>query len=207
MKNNELLIKVEKVGYGIFTFFFWYLVIGFFLKSDYPIYEQPFNRADAYEVLRDGMTLSAYILAPAIAVVLFSDWREQHASIKNEKISLEVRNLLNTTVNNMETFPRSGEDHLFDRAIKLHFQNMMTLDRLEKEITIFNKPSFEYVNKLKKINEFNYDCGLVLQNYFFAKKDELSHKDKWDIAEQININVSSLKEMAVNLNPLIVNPE
>ena len=86
MQNNQLRSKIEKVGYCIFTFFFWYLVIGFFLQSNYPIYDYPFNRDVAYETLRDGLTLSAYFLAPAMAYVLFEDWRIQHKLIRAENL-------------------------------------------------------------------------------------------------------------------------
>lgn len=90
MQNNQLRSKIEKVGYCIFTFFFWYLVIGFFLQSNYPIYDYPFNRDVAYETLRDGLTLSAYFLAPAMAYVLFEDWRIQHKLIRAENLYDDV---------------------------------------------------------------------------------------------------------------------
>lgn len=82
MQNNDLEEKLKKVIFNIFTFLFWYLVISFFLKSDYPLYENSFDTKVAYEILRDGLTLSAYFLAPAIAYVLFTDWRVQHKAIK-----------------------------------------------------------------------------------------------------------------------------
>ncbi|MDD2947056.1 MAG: hypothetical protein PHG15_15055 [Acinetobacter sp.] len=206
MKNNELLKKVEKVGYGIFTFFFWYLVIGFFLKSDYPIYEQPFNRADAYEVLKDGITLSAYILAPAIAVVLFSDWREEHASVKNEKISMEVRSLLNSTYLNMITLPSIRDEQQFYESIKRHFQYMVELGILEKDITTYDELSTKYMNKLEIINNLNYECWANLQKDYYQSKDESFNTNVLGLSRQYIAKATELKKLADDLQPLIVQP-
>lgn len=90
MENDKLKKKIEKMGICIFTFFFGYLIVAFFLKSDYPFYNYSFNRNNAYEVLRDGLTLSAYFLAPAVGLVLFSDWRVQHREINREKQASEL---------------------------------------------------------------------------------------------------------------------
>ena len=90
MVSNELKKKLDKVGTYVSTFFFLYLVIAFFLKSEYPIYNYTFNRKDAYEVLRDGLTLLAYFLAPAVVIVAFSDWRTQHVEQKVERLSEEI---------------------------------------------------------------------------------------------------------------------
>ena len=54
------------------------MVMAFFLKSNYPIYEYDFNRSVAYDVIKDALTLGAAFLAPVAAFVLFSDWRSEH---------------------------------------------------------------------------------------------------------------------------------
>lgn len=126
MQNNQLRSKIEKVGYCIFTFFFWYLVIGFFLQSNYPIYDYPFNRDVAYETLRDGLTLSAYFLAPAMAYVLFEDWRIQHKLIRAENLYDDVD---------------SSIDDAYQRA-----ENLM-LDITQRTV------GADFVEKIKKNNE------------------------------------------------------
>lgn len=95
MKSNQLEKKLKKVLICISIFFLGYLVVGFFLNSNYPIYKYSFNLGKAYEILRDALTLSAYFLAPAMAYVLFNDWRVQHNTIKNEKTSEEVLKIIN----------------------------------------------------------------------------------------------------------------
>lgn len=95
MKESDLNNRIKQIGFWIFGFFFWYLVVSFFLKSGYPINQYTFNSKDAYEVVRDGLTLSAYFLAPAIAYVLFTDWRVQYKAIKDDNFYDEVESLLN----------------------------------------------------------------------------------------------------------------
>lgn len=95
MKKNEVNKQIKRVCFWVFSFFFWFLVVGFFLKSEYPIYKYEFNPKDAYEVITDGLSLSAYFLAPAIAYVLFTDWRIQYKAIKEDDFYGEVEFSLN----------------------------------------------------------------------------------------------------------------
>lgn len=78
MAKKTLEEKFREIGFWTFGFVFWYLVIAFFLKSSYPIYEYSFNRKDAYEAIKDSLTLAAAFLAPVAALVLFTDWKAQH---------------------------------------------------------------------------------------------------------------------------------
>lgn len=95
MKKNEVNEQIKRVCFWVFSFFFWFLVVGFFLKSKYPIYKYEFNPKDAYDVITDGLSLSAYFLAPAIAYVLFTDWRIQYKAIKEDDFYGEVEFSLN----------------------------------------------------------------------------------------------------------------
>lgn len=78
MTKKTLEEKIKQVGFWTSSGVFSYLVIAFFLKSNYPIYEYSFNREDAYDAIKDALTLAAAFLAPVAAFVLFSDWREEH---------------------------------------------------------------------------------------------------------------------------------
>lgn len=85
MVKKSLNEKIKNIGIWIFGGVFWYLVIAFFLKSKYPIFNYSFNTDQAYDVIKDALTLAATFLAPVAAFVLFSDWREQHKLVKLEK--------------------------------------------------------------------------------------------------------------------------
>lgn len=90
MKKKTLEEKIRLVGFWTFGGVFWYLVIAFFLKSNYPIYDYDFNRSVAYDVVRDALTLAAAFLAPVAAFVLFADWREQHREINQENQASKI---------------------------------------------------------------------------------------------------------------------
>ncbi|WP_438426707.1 hypothetical protein [Acinetobacter baumannii] len=90
MTKKSLNEKFKVIGFWIFAGIFWYLVIAFFLKSKYPIFNFSFNLDTAYDVLKDALTLAAAFLAPVAAFVLFSNWREQHIEVEIEKGGIEL---------------------------------------------------------------------------------------------------------------------
>lgn len=97
MAKKALEEKIKNVGFWTFSFFAWYLIVAFFLKSNYPIYEYLLNRKDAYEVIKDALTLTAAFLAPVAAFVLYSEWQISHRLIKNEQLienlHIEIRDI------------------------------------------------------------------------------------------------------------------
>lgn len=78
MAKDDLKVKIRKIWKCTFIGIIFFLFISFFLKSSYPITHHKFNFADAYDVLKDTLTLAAAFLAPVAAFVLFNDWRIQH---------------------------------------------------------------------------------------------------------------------------------
>lgn len=90
MVNKSLNEKIRVIGFWTFGGIFWYLLISYFLLSDYPIQDFPFNHKKAYEVIKDALTLAATFLAPVAAFVLFDDWRTSHRLINNESEVLDI---------------------------------------------------------------------------------------------------------------------
>ncbi|MCS6738633.1 hypothetical protein NOM94_02010 [Acinetobacter baumannii] len=78
MTKDDLKVKIRRIWKWTFIGIIFFLFISFFLKSSYPITHHKFNFADAYDVLKDTLTLAAAFLAPVAAFVLFNDWRIQH---------------------------------------------------------------------------------------------------------------------------------
>lgn len=95
MANKSLNEKFKIIGFWTFGGIFWYLLISFFLLSDYPLQDYPFNHKKTYEVLKDALTLAATFLAPVAAFILFTDWREQHIEVALEKNTQETYKYLN----------------------------------------------------------------------------------------------------------------
>lgn len=84
MAKDDLKVKIRRIWKWTFIGIIFYLFISFFLKSSYPISHYKFNLSDAYDVLKDALTLAAAFLAPIAAFVLFSDWRVEHRLKKLE---------------------------------------------------------------------------------------------------------------------------
>ncbi|MBJ8440034.1 hypothetical protein [Acinetobacter junii] len=88
MDKKTLKQKIKYVQISAVVFSIIYFLLGAFLKSDGPI----FDSAKTYELIRDSLTITAYFLAPAAAIVLFSDWREQHVEKLLEEESTIIYN-------------------------------------------------------------------------------------------------------------------
>jgi hypothetical protein len=101
MKKKTLEEKIKRVGFWTFGGVFWYLVIAFFLKSNYPIYEYNIDRSAAYDIIKDALTLAAAFLAPVAAFVLFSDWREPHVEKIIEDDSSKIYEGANNAINEL----------------------------------------------------------------------------------------------------------
>lgn len=90
MAKKTLKEKINCVKRSALLFALIYFAMGAILQSDGPV----FDPGKTYELIRDTLTITAAFLAPVAAFVLFTDWRDQHRAIKNEKISLEIKPLL-----------------------------------------------------------------------------------------------------------------
>ncbi len=86
MSKKTLEVKVQMLILGALFFAFFVFGLGAFLLSDGPI----FDPQKTYNLMVDTLTLTAYFLAPTTAIVLFSDWREQHVEKLLEEESSEI---------------------------------------------------------------------------------------------------------------------
>ncbi|MFC2996447.1 hypothetical protein ACFODO_14490 [Acinetobacter sichuanensis] len=221
MSNKELENRILKVGMWIFTFFFWYLVIAFFLKSDYPIYNQPFNRKDAYEVLRDGLTLSAYFLAPAVACVLFNDWRSQHIEIKNEEVTQDIWKLVDriSVLLNFSGYALNSKDfnknqyNIYQLIINLNTKK--DLLRLSgSEIKAYHNNLNELTSLLRKLVENYVDATFAnnranderVPEKHYKKTPELNQalQDVIKYSDEVNRIKKEITDISLKLKPLYV---
>ncbi len=147
MKKKTLEEKIRLVGFWTFGFVFWYLVIAFFLKSSYPIYEYSFNREDAYDTIKDALTLAAAFLAPVAAFVLFSDWRAQHKELSNEKNSKLIINAFNLCHSSISYY---GESIDFQRQYSNFMNNLFTINTLTNEIYTIDENSLQFIQNAKE---------------------------------------------------------
>lgn len=141
MTKKTLEEKIKQVGFWTFGGICGYLVIAFFLKSSYPIYEYNLDRSIAYDVIKDALTLAAAFLAPVAAFVLFSDWRVQHREKVQESFTSEIYFTLESTQLKIRQFT---EDFMnaYDRDIDFYNkvdEELMGIIKQSQELLVMSK--------------------------------------------------------------------
>lgn len=88
MAKKALEEKIKLVWIWALILSVIYFVISAWLMSDgYKI-----DSIKTYNLIKDTLTLAAAFLAPVIALVLFTDWKVEHMTISNEKITQDIHN-------------------------------------------------------------------------------------------------------------------
>ena len=90
MAEKTLEEKIKDIIFYAVVFFILYLIIGFLIKSEW-LSNHDESWIYSYELLRDGLTLTAYFLAPVAAFVLFVNWKDEHRAKDNERLSTEIK--------------------------------------------------------------------------------------------------------------------
>ena len=160
MKKKTLEEKIKQVGFWTFGGIFWYLVIAFFLKSNYPIYDYDFNRSIAYDVIKDALTLAAAFLAPVAAFVLFIDWKAQHKEVHNEKNSRQIIYACDSCRASIMSY---GEVN-FEQQYSNFMNNFFTLNTLIAEIYEIDQNSSQF---LKNAKEVSSQLNLALPKWIY----------------------------------------
>lgn len=158
MAKKTLEDKIKSVKFWTVLGILIFLLISFFLKSSYPITHYEFNLSDAYDVLKDTLTLAAAFLAPVAAFILFNDWRDNHRLVNSETEVFDI----------LKEFESGAEDHLkkmmdmlsdntfnmSDDTVKLNHK--WALDNLNNNIQL--KRKIEFSKKKFKNTEFHDLC-------------------------------------------------
>lgn len=162
MSKKTLEEKINDVAFWAIIFLILYLIVGYLLESLWL--SKPLKLDDIYDLLKDGFGITATILAPAAAFVLFSDWREQHNKQVRNEFALEV-------FRQFEVFEK-----LIQEASIIHIEmkhlvpEESSLDRipiyLNHKIFKENKDLiFSFSNKIREIQE-SYNVLLDKIRYF-----------------------------------------
>lgn len=140
MKSKNLKNKINDIVFVICAGGVIYLIVGFLMKTNWLSSPKPLS--ELYEIVRDTLTLMAYFLAPAIALILFSDWRQEHVEKNREKQASDIYDLfLNINNNFIEMEIEIQEEHsftevgraLFEKMRKSLLAQLYRLDRLISE--------------------------------------------------------------------------
>ncbi|MCG5256906.1 hypothetical protein [Acinetobacter pittii] len=176
MTNKSINEKFKIVGFWTFCGIFWYLVIAFFLKSNYPIFNFRFNPSEAYDVLKDALTLAAAFLAPVAAFVLFSNWREQHIEVEIEKNGIELYErliLIKDEISRIESdmcyqFSESKKD-LEDRLTILLLDKIFQVNLIKNRLRKRNSSTVTFCSLADQIGNDVDVCFACLLNMYTVK--------------------------------------
>ncbi|MBP4064244.1 hypothetical protein J9896_12635 [Acinetobacter baumannii] len=164
MLKKSLHDQIKIIGFWTFGGVFWYLVIAFFLKSKYPIFDYSFNLENAYDVIKDALTLAASFLAPVAAFVLFTDWRDEHRAISNEKLSKQISDIIS------KISPLVGVSYInFDDSEKIvefrqeYFSYLFEMGRNLIGINSIDKKSEKFIKDTQELNNLLVNIWLSLE--------------------------------------------
>ncbi|MDC5456853.1 hypothetical protein ACOQNJ_12865 [Acinetobacter baumannii] len=164
MLKKSLHDQIKIIGFWTFGGVFWYLVIAFFLKSKYPIFDYSFNLENAYDVIKDALTLAASFLAPVAAFVLFTDWRDEHRAISNEKLSKQISDIIS------KMSPLVGVSYInFDDSEKIvefrqeYFSYLFEMGRNLIGINSIDKKSEKFIKDTQELNNLLVNIWLSLE--------------------------------------------
>lgn len=230
MVKKTLGERIKQVGFWTFGGIFWYLVIAFFLKSNYPIYEYSLDRSTAYEVIKDALTLAAAFLAPVAAFVLFTDWRVQHIEKRKEQESEVILSRINILLEKLAQLYVSvcRDENINNEAASLDIVKQEFLITLEcKALEKITEKSFgpdsgakDFYNTSKKIlKEINQIGKKLKEDEDFFQRYPLLEKniDRFDDSresylsrlkrqresiESLSLEISNLTELSKGLRVL-----
>ncbi|WP_337081284.1 hypothetical protein [Acinetobacter pittii] len=194
MAQDDLRVKIKKIWLWIILGIIFFLIISFFLKSSYPLTHYKFNLLDAYEVLKDSLSLAAAFLAPIAAFVLFSDWRVSHRLINNEREAIELLdNIKNVSFATFDfigiinefyeySIPLDQVKHHEERAFKLLSNILEQLGKIDFSIKNFSEQNFHKASK--DLLEEQYKLLSITLRMFESykaveqsKKEAINHSD------------------------------
>lgn len=162
MAKKELKEKIELTIFWLGLFCLTYLIFGFILKSDLT---KPIDSSIFYEVLKDSLTITAAFLAPIAAFILFSDWRENHRLVRNEK---EVNDLYKKIRNDNLIMLK----FVFELAYQKNKENTEIMKNYFEEYNILNENNIYALNELERmkprlINSEFYNVAREILNLQF----------------------------------------
>lgn len=150
MARKKLEDKIKRIGYFVGVGIVGYLLISFFILSSFPLNHFLLDKKQAYDVLKDGLTIGAAFLAPIAAFVLFNDWKEDHRIKKRELYFIETYKNLETLFMDLKL--------LYYKAIIENIYTEEKIDFLENE---FEKIRVNLKEAVLLINNIHVDSPIL----------------------------------------------
>jgi len=185
MKSKTLEQKISDIVFSICAGGVIYLIVGYLMKTNWLSCPKPLP--DLYEIVRDTLTLMAYFLAPAIALVLFSDWRLEHLEKSREEQGKQINDLIKQIDSNLSELENeikyqeiisSDQKAHIDDLFKELMANLNTLQNALNEFDFDDIKAIKFHKKVKDILFYLLENTFLLERMFSAlikKSDPLKH--------------------------------
>lgn len=186
MKGKTLEQKISLVLYGAAIFFAFLFALGFILKADL-LSKWP-TASDFYEIGKDAFTITAYYLAPAAALILFSDWRQEHLEKSREQQGQEIYNLVkqieaqlnefHVEVLELETINENTSDNM-EEIYKSSITKISKLDGSIIEFDFEDEIAKKFIDLIKEISATQREnCIYISQMY--TEKTKMFGPDQYN---------------------------
>ncbi len=153
MLKKSLKEKITDLFFGTVSFLILYFIIAFLLKSSWL--KDNLSLPTIYELLKDGLSITAGLLAPAAALLLFSDWKEQHVltlvDTAARKISEDIQDIYILT---MQAF--------YNEPLEISDENIRLQEHTTKGSLFDLRRSIEINEKI--ITNSGIECNSLLFN-------------------------------------------
>lgn len=199
MTKKTLEEKIRQVGFWTVGGILGYLVIALLLKSNYPIYQYNLDRATAYDVIKDALTLAAAFLAPVAAFILFIDWKTQHKEVNNEKNSRLIIHACDSCRASIVNYV----DVKFEQQYSNFMNNLFTLNTLTAEIYEIDQNSSKF---LKNAKEVSTQLNLALPKWIYLVnlyQQNTGGYSEVQLGKFIELQSKKVSEYSENLNEII----
>lgn len=158
MVKKTLEKKLKRVCFWIIGGAFLYAALSYFLLNNYSFQHSPLTSQNAYDLLKDTLTISAYFLAPGIAWALVTDWKDQHQAI-------ERHNFINEMDFQLHELYRISEDFYLEIT-----QRTISNENIE---TQWRNKAFQIFGEVNKVNNKYRSIEIQNSTAFMKQAEEL----------------------------------
>lgn len=154
MKDKTLQEKIKDLLFWTVVFFILYMIVAYLLESSWL--KEILKLDNLYEILKDGLTISAAFLAPASAFLLFSNWREQYNAQFIDKTLIDLMIQLKDMNILLNRKGYDLKDNLFNNILKSTYEIRFDLDYTETVLKIYPKYIDEdFIENIKQFKEIS----------------------------------------------------
>ncbi|WP_288421575.1 hypothetical protein [uncultured Acinetobacter sp.] len=186
MKDKTLKKKINDIVFVICAGGVLYLIVGFLMKTNWLNCPKPLT--DLYEIVRDTLTLMAYFLAPAIALVLFSDWRQEYVEKSREQQGREIFSLVKQIELQLNEFHAEVvETEIIDENTSVNMEelykplikNISKLEGFISEFDFEDEKAKCYIDLVKKIVAIQRESCIVVSQ-MYSEKTKMFDPDQFN---------------------------